>query len=243
MASFDTKKAKQSLSKLSHNEHIDKVTSMTIGFIVAGIVLAFLIGYFGIYQLFIRTQDIRAEEVAYNSHSEKLQTVLDNTGELASEIDSLGEDHETILQLLPASVQEEYLLQFLADAAGSSQVFLASYEPQPSSSSSSNSDGSAAVSAAVEYPFQVSLTGSYTDLRGFINQLENGSRYMNVREIQLAVDENSLIFGSGDPTLSVTIKAVAYSQQSSLNEVAEMESEPTDDNMQEADNVQGENDE
>lgn len=232
-----TAKSRQALSHLSPQEHVDKVTTLIAAFAVGGLVIAVVIGYFGIYQPFTNTQTIRAETAAYNQHTENLEEVLENTETLQEEINDNPVVAEAATQLVPQDLDEEYLLQALADAANESQVFLASYEPQQVSEG-----GAAPVEGVNEYAFEINVTGPYESIKNFINLLENGSRHVRVGEMSFSVDQNSLIFGANDAVVSVTIGAVAYSQNP-LNPAPVENGDPATSDQQSTQNPDGQQNE
>lgn len=189
-----------------------KTSTKRIIFVLAGVVI--LLCAVGVYSFLIQPE---------------YQTIMTLRGKLAAKVDAIGTYKKTIEQvnnlssnlggsdvqqkqasmILPIGPDASYLSNQILGVARQTGVVIDTMSVQPGALATSPS---AAVKSVGQLRADVHLSTGYTQLKGFLQALENNMLVMNVTAINLSVPASASAGGAPSGLLTGTISILGYYQ-------------------------------
>lgn len=184
----------------------DKVSNLLGIYLLGALLAAGVLGYFVIRPLVNSGQASAAQVKAENQKIAALHQLDKDTQTLRVNYAKVKGQRDAILQLLPVQSEEERLLALLNDLAVSSGVVLSSFSPTEPSANA------AKLTSVSVYPVSLNVAGSYTQIQQFLNKVENGARFIDVRSTN---ESGGAVPGAKTIALNVVLNMDAYYQGSS----------------------------
>lgn len=187
-------------------------------YLLGGLVVAALVGYLLIRPAYTNLQATRTERAQILEQNDNLQKLIDDTQRLRENYDSVLDQRDEILSLLPEENEEQYLIALLGSLAQDNNVLLSNFRPETIAGSGSVASQDE-TGTYTNYSATVNLTGSYEAITSFLDQLESSSRFIEVRSFSASGSSGDVI---ADSALNLTLTLDAYYQNISPDDADEL---------------------
>lgn len=185
-----------------------KLSNLLGIYLLVGIAVALILGLLVIKPQMADASNVKSQVSSVNKQIEGLKQLQTQTEQLKQNYDQIKGKRDAILNQLPAQNQEERLLALLSDMSQQSGVVLNTFVPE--GNVTTNATGSTAPSSLAIYGANISVTGNYSNVQAFLQQMESSARFIDVVSSGLAADGD----GGANPVLTAQIAIQAYYQSS-----------------------------
>lgn len=181
-------------------------------FIILAVVVTGFVAYLIIVPIVANANRDGREASIYNDRINQLEDLAADTESVRSEYESLilG-SRDNILRMVPADTDESQLLIILDKIATRNGVQITTYTPYDFEESDDgvedlgDSDGSSF--GVQSLTFDVTVNGTYENIRDFVSELENGPRLFSFLEYSLTRESLDIVAqGSDSPVMAALFK-------------------------------------
>ncbi|HIA92330.1 TPA: hypothetical protein EYO12_04445 [Candidatus Saccharibacteria bacterium] len=199
------------------NVKMSKTISNKIGYyLLAGLAALFASWYLLYAKQLSTLSENSAEKAFMQQEITELNNLATATQELEANLQSISEEADRALALLPVGVDEDRLLSLMSFFETQSGVIMTSFTPVGVSSLLEGDEESDEPFST--YSVSIGITGTYEELLSFFDLLSNSARF-------ISVDKLSVLGGGTEenPRLSVDIAIEAYFQTDPANSATDDE--------------------
>ena len=175
----------------------DKLTNQIALYLLIAFLATAAIGFLIIKPTYanIKSTNAQISEVKFDIAS--LEQLEKDTEELRRNYESVKEQRNQILSLLPAEAEEERLVAVLNDLAQQSGALMSAFYPE-------GGNPAANLTSLSIYPAKITVSGTYQNIQNFLKRVEEGARFVDV--------QGAAVSTGGSNALSTTLTLKAYYQ-------------------------------
>lgn len=197
------------MAKPSSSRTADQLKNMSLTnllgiYVLAGIALAGLVGFFGVQPLIISAQETGRDIERTHSEIDNLEKLQDDTEELRENYEEIRGQRDRIISLLPENNREESFLALISDLADENGMLFTNYSPETLISAEEDN-------AYETYQVRVLVTGTNEAAQDFLEAVERGSRFTEIHSVNVESQMTSET-QNNDPPLELIITMQTYYQ-------------------------------
>ena len=155
--------------------------------VLISLIAAVLYIYFVFIPQFVRVFALSGDIGKTRLELKSAQTVIADMDKLKNSLKEYGEKVESYEKKLPAEQEIPTLLEDLSNMAKDSKIKILSIVPAMSHSKDDKSGNKSQIYQ--EIPISITAKSGYSQLRHFLNSLENADRFMKVVDIGIKADK------------------------------------------------------
>lgn len=196
------------MAKPSSSRTADQLKNMSLTnllgiYVLAGVALAGLVGFFGVQPLIISAQETGRDIERTHSEIDNLEKLQEDTEELRENYEEIRGQRDRIISLLPEKDREEDFLALVSDLANEAGVRFDNFNPEGGVSAEENSYET--------YQVRILVSGTNEAAQEFLEAVERSSRFTEIHSVSI----NSQASGAAqadDPPLDLVVTLQTYYQ-------------------------------
>lgn len=180
-------------------------------YVIGGLALAVVVGYFVVRPLFISAENTKAEVRSVERDITALEQLAEDTEELRRNYEAVRDERDRIIAQLPEENREEDLLALLNQLASRSGVLFTSFRPEGITTTDE-------ANVYETYATKINVNGRHSEVVNFLRAVENSSRFMEFSGVAASGSGNLSV---PNPQIGFTLDLKAYYRTAATNQALE----------------------